>query len=187
MKKSALDKTMKRNKRRSVVGTSGEIEVSDVMASKAMDLRLQHKSYGTIGQELGISRTEAFRLVNHEHTKVLAGLSQKAQQIREEQNSAIDDILERWMPLALSEDLDVGEIRTKNNGEEHDVSLTSFESSGIATDKVLKALELKAKINGLMTLKLETKADPALNAHAFAMVTQLVASLKEKQANVIEV
>lgn len=112
-------------------------------------MRLEGKTLTTIARELGIGLSTV-----HGDLKTIAkmkyqGLIEKDQNLLLEQNAYYDQLLERWLPLAIKEDLNVGETRENKRGETYDISLKDWEASEAATDKVLKILEGKAKANGL--------------------------------------
>lgn len=168
-----------------------QIIARDIKRDKALELYLQHKSYRTIALELGIDPTTAFEMVNSKYEQRLAACTEKAAMVRDRQNAQIMEVIERWLPLALSEDLNVGEKRLNKKGEEYDVSLSSWEASAKATELVLKAWDSQAKIHGLHTLKIEHKADPVLTGQLYAQIHDQVKALaertKEKQLEAIEI
>lgn len=127
------------------------------------DMRAEGKSYKTISRATGLS----FSTIS-EDLAIIAkmkyqGLIETSEALLQEQNTYYDALLEKWLPLAVSEDLSVGETRENKRGEVFDVSLPVWESSGIATDKVLKILEQKAKVNGLMARHEKTPEEVGTN------------------------
>ena len=57
---------------------------------------------------MGVHRTTAWEWINHMHEKTLAGISEKAALVRDRQNVQYDQLIEKWMPLALADGLEVG-------------------------------------------------------------------------------
>ncbi len=187
--KTRAEKDLARDKRRPSLrdAKKDQIILHDLKRGEALELYLEHKSFRTIAKTLQIDLKDAHKMVNHEYEQLLASNTQKAQVVRGRLMDQYAELLERWMPLALSEDLNVGEKRENRRGEEYDVSLSAWEASAAATDKVLKITEQIAKINGLQLTKVEVKGDPMLTAQYYETIQKLVNSLKEKQTNAIEV
>lgn len=118
-----------------------------------MNARLSGNSLATIAASEGISQSTV-----RDDLMVVAklkyqGLIEKDELLLMTQNSLCEQLLEKWIKLALIEDLNVGETRVNRKGEKYDITIPAWESSSTATDKVIKLMEHMARINGLMAHK----------------------------------
>ena len=189
LKKSPLDKQIQRDRRHPVSKGRDPLLVteSDKHRERALELRLESKTYRTIAQvmskELGrkVPMRTVHKWCNNEFETRLASCTQKSIQIREEENNQIDQILERMMPLVLDEGLIVQGEKTNSKGETEIIKLETFEAATKAGGLVLKALELKAKINGLMSIKFDIPPTPLLqNTTIINLITQIALETKKE-------
>lgn len=137
---------------------------------QAFSMRLEGKTMTTIARELGVAVSTIHGDLQTIAKMKYQGLIEKDQNLLLEQNAYYDALLERWLPLAMSEDLNVGETRKNNRGEEYDVALEPWKASGEATDKVLKILEGKSKINGLAPQKTDRTPEEVGTSVALAVM-----------------
>ena len=160
-KKSPLEKLMKRNATPMALAgaTAGVVEASDEQRLKAFELRLQHKSHREIANELGVNAATVCKWLNHVHEKKLHELTQAAGRVRDEMDQLSDDVIARWAPLALHEDLKVQGTKYGKNGELKHINIETWEASAKATELLLKAMEGKSKRHGLGVNKLELPKD----------------------------
>lgn len=194
-KKTSLEKVMKRDKANTRIAQARDSIMlqTDAKRAKALDLRLSHKTYSQIAQEMGLNNaSEAYKLVHAEWEALLAANTSKATIVRSELDLIIQEGISRWAPLAMSEDLNVGEKRLKKStGEEYDVSLSSWEASAKAQELLCKLLEQRAKIHGLNLTKIEVKDDrlaSQMYETAINTMRQLADKMKQKtiKAELIE-
>lgn len=115
------------------------------------------------------------------------GMIEKDELLLLESNATLDKVIERWRNLALSQDLIVGETRERKNGELYDITIPTWEACGTATDKLLKAMELKAKINGLTAPK-PTKTEEEIGKNVATAVYEAFRALSKQpiQAEVVD-
>lgn len=175
----------KRRRLRQMLDSGASPEAIIQRQEKAFDLRTKGRTLQSISQELGVAIGTV-----HNDLKVIArlkyeGLIEKDQNLLLEQNSYYDALLERWLPLAVSEDLNVGEKRINQREEEYDVSLSDWEASAAATDRVIKIMEAKAKINGLVSTKTDRTPEEVGASVALSVMEAFRRISQPKQAEVI--
>ena len=154
-----------RNKRHQALlksGGSEDVMGCDALRNKAFDMMInEHKAIPTIAKEMGVDRTTAWGWINHIHEKTLAGISEKAALVRDRQNVQYDQLIEKWMPLALADGLEVGGWKKKRNGEEEFITLDDWDAGTKAADIVMRAMAGKARNNGLYTVHVTPKQAPS--------------------------
>lgn len=115
---------------------------------------LMHAPLADIANELGrsISTVKGWIQFEQERTQFAIGLAAKI--IRDRQNAAHDKIINKWLPLALSEELNIEFQKGKQT-----ISLSHWEGAKAASEIVLKTLAAQAKINGLDTVKVDMQSN----------------------------
>ncbi len=119
------------------------------VAQEAYNLRLQGLTYKQVGEKLGISESQAWKRCNIITEYKLKGLITTDEHLKQEVNDKLDELFSRWMPLAMSENLAVGETKIGANDREYDIMLPAWEASSTATKHVLDILNKKIGVNGL--------------------------------------
>lgn len=107
-------------------------------------------THTSIAKELGVSQTTVATDLRQIAKMKYLGLIEKDEVLLAEQDQYIDQMIERWLPLAVSENLNIGETRTNKRGDSYDIVLEAWKASGEATDKMIKLIELKTKLHGLI-------------------------------------
>jgi len=192
--KNSLEYLMKRDKANAPLARARTKQMKEVeeLREKVLDMRLQNMSYRAIAEKLKTKHSFDYlrTLAEHKYEARLHSNSMKAAMVRDQSDAQLQEIISRWMGLALSEDLNVGEKRlNKSTGEEYDVSLEAWEASATATDKVLKAIDQRARIHGLNLTKIELKDDPITQQLLYEAVNtgrQIAQKLLENKQKVIQ-
>lgn len=166
------------------------VAIADERANRAWEMLLDNKGPITIAKELGVGVQQVHKYLNDRHEQLLAGIHEKATLVRDRQNWQFDQLLERWMPLALHEGLNVEGTKIKNNGELETINLETWDAGTKAMGMVLKAMDQKARINGLYQVPGNQGNDKATSARDLSLVIigmlREVATGKPKQAEVVE-
>lgn len=182
----ALAKITKRNKTPLML-TGGrdparESMVLDNKRQKAYAMLLEEgKGIVTIAKEFGVSKGTMHGWLNHEYEKTKIANSHYAQLVREQSATQLDQIIERWLPLALSEDLKVEGDKYGANGELKHVEIEAWDAGTKATDRVLKAIEQKSRLFGLdkISVDLPKGTNLIFPTAIFEVVKKAAESMKE--------
>ncbi len=154
---------------------------------QAFELRSQGKTFKTIADILNTSVATV-----HSDLRIIAklkyaGLIEKDEHALLEQNQFLDALLERWLPLATNENLVVGTVKEDKDGNPKHIFLETWEAAGTATDKVLKILQQKATINGLV----QSGQPKSSTTEELTNITMAVLAgfqnMQPKQATIIDV
>jgi predicted DNA-binding protein YlxM (UPF0122 family) len=144
------------------VGGNQELIACDAKRLRAFEMYVdEHRSVPSIAEELKVDRTTVYKWITHQHERILAGVSKMAAVVRHQQDSQIDELLERWMPLAVHEELKVQGIKYNSKGERTVIELDTWDAGTKASEIVLKAMALKAKNHGLHTVEIKRPEGPA--------------------------
>lgn len=148
------------------------------------------KNQGTIAKEMGVTQATVSGWINHEYEATKIANSNSAAIVREQISSQLDQLLGRYMPLALHEGLSVKGEKYGKNGELEYISIETWDASKVAADIVLKALDRKAKIYGLekISIDLPKGGNLILNNGSMFMIVRGLADkmLTDKQPETIE-
>lgn len=165
----------------------------DEKRKKAYAMLLEDgRSITEIAKHFEISVGHCHGWLNHEYEKTKAANSHSAALVREQSSTQLDKIIERWMPLALHEDLKVQGEKYGANGELKHIEIEAWEAGLKAADLVLKAVERKTRLYGLDKIALDLPKGSDVHFHnataIFQIVRQAADRLKDepKQAQVIE-
>lgn len=178
----ALARIVKRRaKRRNFSkGIIGEIEASDVHRDEAWrKLTEEHKSRTTISKEMGVSKPTVTRWLNHKHELTLTSISQRAGAVRAQQAEQYDQLIERWLPLAIHEGLEVKGTKYGKNGELEYVNIETWDAGLKAAATVAKFMEQKAKLFGLQMQVVEHKGDIKGAGNIFVLVQKLAHQIQD--------
>lgn len=85
------------------------------------------------------------------------GMIEKDQEMKTEISSIYQAILSRWMPFMMSDKFVVEGKKVNKRGETTIIELSEWDAAGTATDKVLKALDQMAKLEGFYATKNDNK------------------------------
>lgn len=139
----------------------------DAQRRQAFDMALEHVPVPEIAKKFQVTAQTVYGWLNHEHEKVLAGISLDAKKIRDRQNHDIEKLLQKWLPMALSDRLDIEFTKGRKT-----IQLAAWEGPVKASEIVLKLLQQQAKINGLDTLKVDLKSGGLTLPDAFVQTVQ---------------
>lgn len=143
-------------------GGTQELVTTDSKRLRAFEMYVdEHVSVPTIAERLGVDRTTVYKWITHEHERTVAGVGKYAAIVRHQQDSQIDSLIERWMPLAVHEGLTVQGIKYNSKGERTVIELDTWDAGTKASEIVLKAMALKAKNHGLHTVEIKRPEGPA--------------------------
>ncbi len=160
-------------------------------AQEAYDLRLQGLTYKQIGTKLGIDESTAQRRCNVITAWKIKELITKDDALKQEVNDKLDELFSRWMPLAMSKDLEVGVTKIGANDREYDILLPAWEASSGATKHVLEILREKIRVNGLAPKeqggggKFSPQETGEMAAAMFAAMRKLAGTTRTIQAEVV--
>lgn len=144
--KSPSKRAITGHRRRANPGAS---ENAALNRKRAFDLRLQGKNYRQIAAALGVSVKTAFTYVDGLWSELEADTHQTAEKVRAMELLQLDELESVWMPIALSDNLDVHKIIDSKQGEPIKISMEAYEAGLKAVDRVLKIKERRAKLLGL--------------------------------------
>jgi hypothetical protein len=189
-----LEDILKRDRRRPNAKKVDPImtEVADEKRLRAYDMRLKHMPLKEIAKRMKVDIKTVNAWLNHVHEKKLFSLSQAAERIKNEQFNQYDALIDRFMPLALAEELNVHGTKVGRNGQVIDIELEAWESAVAASEVVMRAMQQKAKIAGLGSVNVQLPTDEkgrTLPFQVYMMVQNVVkqqAERETKKAEVIE-
>ena len=117
---------------------------------KAYEMRaVGHKSFREIADELGVALSVVHDDVKFITRLKIEGMIERDQEMSAGINEAYDAMLRRWIPVVLSDGFEVQGEKFNRKGEVQIIKLDKWDAAGIATDKITKILDQKAKLNGL--------------------------------------
>lgn len=121
---------------------------------RAAEMFLMHAPLADIANELGrsISTVKGWIQFEQERNQYAIGLAAKI--IRDRENGVIEKIIAKWLPLALSEELNIAFQKGKQT-----ISLSHWEGAAKASEIVAKYLAIQAKINGLDSVKVDVQSN----------------------------
>ncbi len=194
MADQSLPKLLKRDDRapHSKIAAPALTEVTDEKRLKAYEYRLKHMPIREIAKKMKVDASTVNSWLNHVHEKKLYSLSQAAERVKNEQFNQYDDLIDKFMPLALADELNVSGEKVGRNGQVMNIELEPWESATAAAEIVLRAMQQKAKIAGLGTVVPQLPTDEkgrTLPFQVYMMVQNVVKQQAEKEikkAQVIE-
>lgn len=187
----ALKKITTRN-RTPLMLTSGrkpaqESMVLDGKRKKAYAMLLEEgKSLVSIAQHFKVSKGTMHGWLNHEYEKTKIANSHSAHLVREQSSTHLDQIIERWLPLAIHEDLKVAGDKYGANGELKHLEIEAWESGTKAAATVLKAIEQKSRLYGLDKIALELPKGGATFNFPVAIFAAVKNAAESMKTNTIE-
>lgn len=113
------------------------------------------KSKSVIAREMNVTPATVIGWLNHEYEQTKMANSHSAGVVREQISEQLDQLIGRFMPLALHEGLQVKGEKYGRNGELEYITIETWDAGKSAADIVLKALDRKAKIFGLEKVAIE--------------------------------
>lgn len=148
------------------------------------------KNQGTIAKEMGVTQATVSGWINHEYEATKIANSNAAAIVREQNKERYEKLINRFMPLAIHEALDVSGDETGRNGEIKHVEMeqwrASIEAARIVSDNVSKL----SKIYGLEKVSIDLPKGGNLifnNGSMFMSVRGLADKmLTDKQPETIE-
>lgn len=176
----ALKQAIKIRGRKKVQASTDPAE-NDVLRLRAYKYLVEDSmSVSTIAKKMGYTRQAVASWVNHEYERTRTGISHYAAIVREQQSEQYDKLIAHWWDKAVHPDLIVKGEKYGKNGELKYISIEAWEASVRATDIVLKAMEQKAKLFGLSTVKVEHggKIEGGGANNLFLIVQQLANKVK---------
>ena len=117
-------------------------------AARAFDLASQGRSMRAIAAELGISVGAVHADIERIRKELRSETLDLAGQQRDLDLELIGKLVERWSPLALAQGLDISKDVPSKRGLRH-IELDAFTAAGMATDKILRLIERRAKLLGM--------------------------------------
>lgn len=191
MADQSLPKLLKRDDRPPYAKnvTPALAEVTDEKRLKAYELRLKHMPIREIAKRMKVDSSTVNNWLNHVHEKKLYSLSQAAERVKNEQFNQYDDLIDKFMPLALADELNVSGTKVGRNGQVMNIELEPWESATAAAEIVLRAMQQKAKIAGLGTVVPQLPTDEKGRTLPFQvyMMVQNVVKQQEKEIKKAEV
>lgn len=151
MTTNPLDKPNRRHRKFGGVVASMRV---DVKRRRAMEMALNYLPIQEIADHFGVRKATIYDWLHSEHEKERHALSQMALQIRTRQDATYERILRKWLPLALSDKIDV--VGTDRRG--NPIQLQDWECAAKANEQVLRALSQQAKLHGLDAVKVDVQS-----------------------------
>jgi hypothetical protein len=101
----------------------------------------------SIAAELGVSVGTVHADIERVRADLRSHTSELAARQRDIDLELIAELIQRWAPLALAEELNISkEVRTKRSVRH--INLATYEAGCMATDRLLKLIERRAKMLG---------------------------------------
>ena len=123
---------------------------------KAYEMRAVNRmSFREIADALGVAVSVVHDDVKFITRMKVEGMIERNEEMATEINEAYDAMLKRWVPVVLSDDFVVQGVKVVR-GQEKIIQLDKWDAAGIATDKITKILDQKAKLNGLYAKDTQT-------------------------------
>jgi len=119
------------------------------LRERAFELRRERRSYREIAVMLGVAMEVAHQWVEEHWREIREICRESAQMARAAELATLDALEQRWLPLALAEELEVSTEREGRTGKPVHVELDAYEAGLKAVDRVLKIAERRAKLLGL--------------------------------------
>ena len=153
---------------------------------KVFQMRIEGKSVPTIAQALGVSLGTVYNDRKEIAKLKYQGLIEKDETLLMETNAQLDAVIENQIEFALDKNLKVAQEKV-NNGETTFVELPLWQSAGAAVDRLLKALELRAKINGFYTPRTpEPKGNEGTISNTLLQIIYNGVNKSTNQATIVE-
>lgn len=130
-------------------------------------------TYRQIAQRLDIDTGTARRDVMVVRQAMWDGLVDRHEEIIEESNERYDQLMARWLPLALNPNVVVQEVKTDKDGNPVVIQLSEWESAKQAADMILKICTQRERLNGLHDPKSPAKVSLEFTADALAVADAL--------------
>lgn len=181
MQTNPIDKDRPKRRHRASGGPVEQMR-RDVKRRRAMEMALDYMPVSEIAAHFQASESTIYDWLHNEHDKDRYARSKMALQLRSRQDVTYERLLRKWLPLALTADINV--VGTDRRG--NPIQLQAWEAAKAASDQVLKALQQQAKLHGLDTVKVDVQSGGLPISEALIKAVRDFAQPKTIAAQVIQ-